>query len=205
MQQGGLLSQRGNVTDLLIGLAATVSPPQLPNAAVMMPFDDVNGAHHMLTWTEKLAAYGNHALFESVTGGFSRLLVLPSGERPSFVLWQKKLYLFPGTGPLSGYIITPNAVGKLPTVASGSEATQYANPGYADVGGAWLLTAGKIQPRVLAVYKNSLALAGFPSPNETLLPWCNINDPLTLLADSKSLSTGGYTQYPIVWLAQVTR
>src|SRR5260370_31018972 len=64
MQKGGLLSQRGNVTDLLIGLAATVSPPQLPNAAVMMPFDDVNGAHHMLTCTEKLQAYGNTALFE---------------------------------------------------------------------------------------------------------------------------------------------
>ncbi len=224
--KGGLISLRPQTQNLFAGGGyrfLNLGGPS-PDQQIIIPFDDSNGVHHLLFWVDGFDSFigtvGAGAALVEVADpalpSFNAILnytnpVFPLSpqravDRPSWTLWNRKLYLFHGitaapippssSGPLvsqfpiSGHVIAPDASGKL---VAKNIADNVTSP-------SWVNNV--IYPRLVTIYKNSFALAGFAAPNDSLIRWCNVNDPNTLLSDAVSITIAAYDNDPIVAMSE---
>lgn len=128
--------------------------------------------HHVLAWEEPGRWFHvgeDDALYEILN------TVESSGQKPSTVQWQDKLYLF--TGGSAGYVLA-----YVPTQ----------NPPFTmtSLSGASHWNTSTVRPKVAVVYQGTMMLSGFGGAEESMVRFTEVGDPNTLLTDAKAIYVG---------------
>jgi hypothetical protein len=167
--------------------------PDLYARMAFAQFEDTKGHHHLLLWLPRYTVtpgpiYNTGGVlleWDSSTSSWHVVLGkvgtddygLSAIDRPCFVNYQRKLYVFTGADK-SGYILYAPLTGSSPLVTTNT---------YDDVGFNWHKA---IKPKVVSVYRGSFMLADFDPEQPGYVALCDPLDPLTLIPEASWFFVG---------------
>lgn len=198
-----LRPQFATPVDAYVDNFSSISP--LTKMAMLMSFYDQFGGYNLVMWRgqetgsavvgARITKIGSDptiaAPIELATTSTWRIPIL---ERPSWLTWQNKLYIFTGTHQ-PAFVVEAISPGNLKTHPLNSI-------GWTAIPG----TTTVYNPRLAIVTRQQFMLAGFDSPNESMVRFTDVNNPALLLPDSKALFVGpgdgdrvvGLTEVPVI-------
>lgn len=126
------------------------------------------------TWALGWEAPGRWFYYSPEVQQLIQFVNLPEGapRKPCIIQWQDRAYLLTDGGP--GYMLKRVAGASVPFTLT-------------SMAGKWVLPS---PAAVGTIYQGSLVLGGFGPAEESLVRWCEVGDPDTLLSDTKSINIG---------------
>jgi len=164
---------------------ATSNHEIIPEAMLLIPFNDENGAPHVVFFGERRTdAFGavapllvdyraSFGIANDIVDANTLAANFDSRNRPGYVVWNGKLYLFSGVNR-PGYVVRVNPNGNLAS---------------SELGLTWS-ASDKPRARCAWLYRGQFMLAGFDAPEESTIRNCAIHDPETLVSSTLSFYLG---------------